>query len=103
VEKITFVNFAAHGMDDGEAATSAIALHRNWAVATDDRRCRSLLSQKASHLQLLSTPEFIKHWVENASPDLQLVRSTLQNIEARANYLVGRREPLYKWWQEQKL
>src|SRR5947208_17094709 len=40
-EQDTFIDFAVH-LDDGEAMTGAIAVHRNWAIATDDRKATSL-------------------------------------------------------------
>ncbi len=102
-EKISFVNLAANRLDDGEAATGAIALHRGWAIATDDRKCRSLFNKEAPHIELISTPQLIKHWADSITTSPQVVSNIIRNVEARANYLVGRRDHLYSWWQSQKM
>jgi len=103
IERLTFLNLTAQRIDDGEAATGAIAIHRNWAVATDDRRPRSIFKQAAPQLQLISTPELVKHWVDNTSPDVDTISQVLKEIEARANYLVGPGDPLHSWWQASKV
>lgn len=61
-EEETFVNYASVLGDDGESATCAMAVHRKWAIATDDRQAISFFQREAPHLQILSTLEIIKHW-----------------------------------------
>ena len=102
-EEITALNFAAFGLDNGEAITGAIAVHRNWAIALDDRSASSLLKHGASHLQLITTPEIIKHWVDSSAPQVELVREVLQNIEKLGRYKPARDHPLITWWQSFKL
>lgn len=100
IERINFVNLTVQQLDDGEAATGAIAINRNWAIATDDRRSRAIFNQEASHVQLISTPELVKHWVDTMSPDPGTTSQVLKEIENRANYLVSPKDPLHSWWQE---
>ena len=102
-EKISFINLTASRMDDGEAMTGAIALHRHWAIATDDRQCRTVFRREAPQIQLISTAELVKHWVDTIKPEACVVCQVLKNIEAGANYLVGVKDPLYNWWQTNKL
>ena len=97
-EQQAFIDFAARRLDDGEAMTMAIAVNRDWAVATDDRAARRILAQRQKTIQLISTPELVQHWVETQKPDRETVRQALLNIEARANFLLGRRDPRYEWW-----
>ena len=68
-EENSFVNFAAE-LDDGEAVTGAIAMHRNWGIATDDRKARRVFARTNPHVQLLSTPELIKHWADTHNPPI---------------------------------
>jgi predicted nucleic acid-binding protein len=98
-EKISFVNLTVQRMDDGEAATGAIAIHRNWAIATDDRQSRTVFKREAPHIQLISTPELVKHWVDNAHPEADIVSQVHKDIETRANYWVRVKDPLFDWWQ----
>jgi hypothetical protein len=78
-EENAFVNFAVE-LDDGKAVTGAIAMHRHWGIATDDRKARRVFSCTNPHVQLLSTPELIKHWADTHNPPIEVVREVLQNI-----------------------
>ena len=98
-EEETFVNFAAALGDDGESITSAIAFHRGWAVATDDRKAAGLLARAAPHIQVVSTPELLRHWAAIAAPSPDEVRAALSDIRTRAHYEPPRSHPLYGWWQ----
>ncbi len=60
-EAETFVNYVFELGDDGESATCAIAIHRGRAIATDEKKAISFFQRQAPHLQILSTPEIIKH------------------------------------------
>ena len=53
-EETTFVTLAAL-IDDGEAATAALAVHCGCSVTTDDRKARHVLSERAPTLPLVST------------------------------------------------
>jgi hypothetical protein len=68
-EAETFVNYVFELGDDGESATCAIAIHRGWAIATDDKKAITFFQRQAPHLQILSTPEIIKHWSEESDLD----------------------------------
>ena len=97
------LNFmGATRMDAGEAATGAIALHRNWAIATDDAAAIFFFERRTPQLQLLSTPEIIKYWVDTANPPLETVRTALQNVELYANFRPYKTHPLHSWWQTHK-
>lgn len=98
-ETATFVELTTYRLDDGEAITMAIAVNRNWAVATDDRRAKHVLNMRHESIQTISTPEIIKHWQENRKPKADILRQTIIDIERKANFLLGSRHPLYEWWQ----
>ncbi len=97
-ENVTYVNFAA-SLDDGEAITGAIAVHRNWAIGSDDRRAISLFAKEAPQLQRISTLELMKHWVDSTGLPADVVRSALRNVRFRAKYEPHSRHPLYHWWR----
>ncbi len=98
-EETAYVNFAV-SLDDGEAITGAIALHRGWAIGTDERKARRIFSGVAPHLQLVSTPELIKYWFDVTKPDLDELRRVLRKVSERAKYQPDIQHPLYKWWQD---
>lgn len=97
-EANTFVNFAVE-LDDGEAVTGAIAMHRHRGVATDDRKARSVFARVNPGVQLLSTPELLKHWVNTSNPSLEVVREALQNVQTQASYRPSVTHALHVWWQ----
>ncbi|HZU67217.1 MAG TPA: hypothetical protein VFA09_08060 [Ktedonobacteraceae bacterium] len=100
-ENTSFVNFAA-ALDDGEAITCAIAFHRNWSIASDDRKATNFFNQHAPHLQVLSTPELIKYWIDTTNPPGEVIRLALQRIRIKAKYEPPLRHKLYLWWQKLK-
>ncbi len=100
-ELVTVVNFAAH-LDDGEAITGAIAFHRNWSIATDDGKALRFFRQYTPNVQVITTPELIKHWVDTYHPPQENVSAALRTIRIRARYEPHRTHTLYDWWQKCK-
>ena len=96
-ETATFVDFAAQ-IDDGEAYTCALALHRGWAVATDDRKARRVFTEATEDIVLFSTSELLKTWADDTSIPTEELRDALRSIQAGASYIPSRRDPLYEWW-----
>ena len=97
-ETETFVNFVAILGDDGESATCAIAVHRGWAIATDDKRAISFSKQEAPHLQLVSTLDLVKHWAEVSKVTPESLRDVLEGIKVHGSYVPQRSHPLRTWW-----
>jgi hypothetical protein len=98
-ETNTYINFSER-LDDGEAITGAIAVNRNWAIATDDAASLKLFQSRSPHIALVSTLELVKHWVDTIYPGDELVHETLLNIRIRGRYFPHRDHPLYEWWQK---
>ena len=98
-EETTFVTLAAL-IDDGEAATAALAVHRGCSVATDDRKARRVLSERAPTVPLVSTLDLVGQWAETMSVPLVELRTTLERMRSGASYVPGRRDPRYMWWIE---
>ncbi len=99
-EEETFVNYVFELGDDGESATCAIAVHRGWAIATDDKKAISFFQQEAPHLQILSTLAIVKYWSEVGNVSPATLRSALTAIRTRGRYLPHRNHPLLVWWEE---
>lgn len=86
-------------MDDGEAVTGAIAINRNWAIATDDKAAIKIFGREAPHLQIITTPELIKYWVDKVEPPPEIVTQCLQNIMGGASFRPSKKHHLHDWWQ----
>jgi predicted nucleic acid-binding protein len=84
----------------GELVTAAMAIHRNWAVVTDDRRARRLIREYNENLQLIHTLELIKHWVDVTHPESETISAVLQSIRTGASYSPRKLNPLYEWWHK---
>ena len=97
-EQNTAVDFAAVLRDNGESFTGAIARHRNWAIATDDRKAISFFVQTTPNLQILSTLELVKNWVDSDAPSFEIVRDALARIRVEVPYVPSKSHPLYNWW-----
>ena len=98
-EATTFVDLASE-MDDGEALTCALAVHRQCDVATDDRKAQKILSARAPQVLVTSTLVLVKQWAELAGITKAELRAVLLNIRSGANYYPGERDPLYAWWSD---
>ncbi len=96
-EEESFINYAAI-LDDGESATCAIAVQRKWAIATDDRKAISFIQKEAPYIQILSTPEIIKHWSEKQSIDSLVLSNVLNAIRIKGRYVPPKNDPLRNWW-----
>lgn len=99
-EEETFVNYVFELGDDGESATCAIAVHREWAIATDDKKAISFFQREAPSLQIISTLAIVKHWSEAANVSSATLRSVLTAIRTRGRYIPHRNHPLLSWWED---
>jgi hypothetical protein len=98
-EANTYIDLAAK-LDDGEAITGAIALNRNWAIATDDVASVRLFQGESPSIAVVSTLDLVKYWVDTDEPDEPTIRETLLNIRIRGRYEPHRNHPLSSWWQK---
>lgn len=97
-EITTFAAFA-DDVDDGEAATCAVAFHRGYDVATDDRKARRLLREHIPHVYCYSTLELLKLWADGTAAAADDLRETLIAVRDRGNFLPPKADPLRAWWE----
>jgi hypothetical protein len=98
-EEETFVNFAFAVGDDGESATGAIAVHRGWAIATDDKKAISFFQQEVPQLKILSTLAIIKYWSEKSRLTASELQNVLEAIQSKGRYIPDKNHPLQSWWK----
>jgi len=84
-------------LDDGEALTLALALHRRLVCVTDDRKARRLAGERG--ITLLSTLDLVHAWAIAAAVPDDALRSVLAAMRERAAYVPGRIHPLRPWWE----
>jgi predicted nucleic acid-binding protein len=90
-----FVQMATR-LDDGEAVCFAIAKSRGWLLATDERPTENLA--KKHGVQIITTPELVKHWVDRTKASEQAAAKVLWNIQSYAHYFPRKTLPLHAWW-----
>lgn len=90
-----FVQFATR-LDDGEAECLAIARHRGWFLATDDRPATALAGQAG--VPVLTTAELVKHWAKRTRTKKPDVAAVLRNIQRFAKFVPRRNSPEAAWW-----
>lgn len=98
-EAETFVNYAFAMGDDGESATGAIAVHRGWAIATDDKKAILFFRQEVPQLKIISTLEVVKYWSEQSIHNASELRNVLDAIRVKARYIPDKDHPLQSWWK----
>lgn len=89
----TFIDLAVH-LDDGEAMTAALAIHRGHALVTDDAKAERLL---AGRVRLRSTLALVRDWVDAERIDDATLRDALTGIYERG-YQPPNRHELKDWW-----
>lgn len=95
-ELLQYVELAAV-VDDGEAATIAIARSRGLRMATDDRKARRVCADLGMAEPRRSLG--ILHAYADAAPlNDQGIRERLIRVRTRASFRPGQSDPDYKWW-----
>lgn len=93
---VNYVSLLPKG--DGEAASGAIAIFRDWAIATDDKKPTKLFRQEKSNMEILSTPDIIKYWSEKDNLTCQEIKTVLTSIQVKGKYFPPKNHPLRDWW-----
>ncbi len=95
IEQAYFVMLASF-IDDGEAITGSVAISRGFAIGIDDRKAKRVLSERFPDVVLVSTLDILQEW--SATVSETELRDALITMSSAANYVPGRRDPLYVWW-----
>jgi hypothetical protein len=85
-------------MDDGEAATGALAISRGAIVVSDDRKARRIFGTRHPLLPLRTTSEIVEAWADRTNPSADELAGVLRDIETRARFRPGPSDPLLAWW-----
>lgn len=99
-EQTTFVELAEH-LDDGEAASGALAISRSASVATDDLKALRVFARLTPPLRTLGTPTLLRFWAETSGIDRSEVAVALQAIRTGARFLPADSDRDAAWWKEQ--
>jgi hypothetical protein len=95
-ETLQFITLAAE-IDDGEAATLAIARGRGLEVATDDRKARRV-AQRLNLPEPVRTSRLLHDYCSEADLPESEVAEILHATEQRARFRPPTSDPLHPWW-----
>jgi hypothetical protein len=98
-ESDRFVDLA-RDIDDGEASTIAVAIHRALRVATDDRKALRLAASQSPPVEVVRTTELVRRWAEVSGADSGRVTQVVRSIQTRSSYVPPRDDPQLDWWTE---
>ncbi len=98
-EVARYVQFA-RSVDDGEAATIAVASCRSVDLATDDRKGRRLAQSVG--VRTVGTAALLRAWYEGGQVGSARVARALLLIERRASYFPSQDDPDLSWWEENR-
>ena len=96
-DQAAFVALAAV-VDDGEAATAALAARRGCSVATDDRKARRVFGELMPDVPMVSTLDLLKRWADASQVPGDELREAMDAMRQSASYVPSSREPLFEWW-----
>ncbi len=94
-ELLMFIDLT-QDLDEGEAMTGAIAIHRGYKVVTDDRKALRILAEIGVECE--TTLDLIKHWAERKDVSQEELRVVLVDMRQRARYVPHRQHHLREWW-----
>lgn len=97
-EETTYVDLALQ-LDDGEAMTGSLAIHRGGSVATDDRKAIRVLGAQSPAPKIRRTSWLVRTWAESTDIDQERLRSALRNIEQRGSFFPPSDDPLLDGWR----
>jgi predicted nucleic acid-binding protein len=96
-ELLTFIDLTRE-VGEGEAMTAALAIHRGWAVVTDDRKANRVLSNRG--VALRTSLDLIRVWGDSPPVSQEMLRIALTDLRQRGTYDPSRRHHLRGWWDE---
>lgn len=98
LEMETAVDFMSDENEDGESFTGAVAFHRNWAIATDEKKALKYFQKHAPNNQLFTTLDIVKYWADISALPPSEVSKVLRDIRVRRGYMISPTHHLLGWW-----
>lgn len=94
----TFVEYAQH-LDDGEAETLAVSVHRGIELATDDLGAIKFVGEQQLPVKLVRTSSMVHAWASKVNPTQSLITEVLRRISQGARFIPPRSAPHSDWWK----
>jgi predicted nucleic acid-binding protein len=89
----------ARDIDDGEAATIAIARSRSLTMATDDRKARRVAVEKGLATPI-GTTTILRQYTDITNLAPQQIAILLRRVRDEASYVPRHTDENFDWWQQ---
>lgn len=96
-ERAQFIQFT-QDLDDGEAATGAIAFHRKWDIAIDDKKGRTIFAREIPSSVCVGTLDIIAHVADCMQWDDAMITTIIKTIRSQARFCPQKGSLLETWW-----
>jgi|Tabmets5t2r1_1033131.scaffolds.fasta_scaffold80173_1 predicted nucleic acid-binding protein len=93
----SFVEYAQH-LDDGEAETLAISVHRSIELATDDLGAIRFVDEQQLPVKLVRTSSMVYTWASRVNPNQSLLTEVLLRVSQGARFIPPKTAPHADWW-----
>ncbi|WP_261558205.1 hypothetical protein [Frankia tisae] len=90
----------ASSLDDGEAATLALAHGRSYVAVTDDKAARKAALRLIPQVAVIGTASAVRYYVETNGVLAGETRKFLAAIERRAHFYPPSDDPERFWWTQ---
>lgn len=87
----------ARDLDDGEAATIAMAQSRTLVVVTDDRKARRVALEQG--VELAGTAQVLRRVLEHRGASPEDAAEVLRRVQRRAHFVPRRDDTEADWWR----
>lgn len=94
-----YVRFAVR-LDDGEAASLAVASARGWVLATDDRAARSTASLQRPPILVVTTPTLLRNHATAVQWSHDDISRAVRAVRDRARFVAPKDDPQFGWWAD---
>jgi predicted nucleic acid-binding protein len=86
-------------VDDGEAASLAIAKLRNVRLASDDRKARSTC-RNLGLTEAITTPQLLRTWADSGTVDEGRISAAIRAVQDIGRYAPRSNDPNSDWWEK---
>ena len=97
-EQNTALNIMYADHEDGEAVTTAVAHHRNWALATDEKKVITYIRTSFPDMLIFTSVDIIKNWADQSAATNTQISTVLNSVAKRRRHRIARNHPLKAWW-----
>lgn len=98
VQEVAVYLRLAQRLDDGEAASLAVAITRGWSIATDDKSAIRAAAAADPPVQVITTGIALRRHAEACGWDHDRCAEAIRDVRDQAAFIPPSSDPEYAWW-----